>query len=212
MAGGADTRYPDRGLRHAGFLWIRKSLLSLPNRRGAGKRPMETITTTYLEMTDAAQLRAKTCGDPRFRILEATVKQWRFNRFLYEFIGEAWEWRAKLSWRDEQWRLYVEDAGLRTFVAYYDGALAGYFELSARDRDIEIAYFGLAPHFIGRGLGGPLLTRALEEAWALKPKRVWVHTCTLDHDAALANYRARGMVVYKTVTSQPNKPSACENE
>jgi GNAT superfamily N-acetyltransferase len=166
---------------------------------------MTAITTTYLEMTDAAQLCPRACADARFRILEATEKQWRFNRFLYVFIGSEWAWRDKLSWTDEQWRSYVEDDRLRTFVAYYDGSPAGYFELSEREQEVEIAYFGLAPSFIGRGFGGPLLTRAIEEAWKAGPTRVWVHTCNLDHDAALANYQARGMVVYKTETTLPNK-------
>lgn len=167
---------------------------------------MNTITTYCLEMTTAEQLRPKTCADPSFRILEATARQWQFNRFLYQFVGEKWAWKDKLVWTDAQWRAYVEDPKILTFVAYHDGSLAGYFELSARDQEVEIAYFGLVAPFIGRGLGGPLLTRTLQEAWKLAPKRVWVHTCTLDHEAALANYRARGMTVYKTETTQPNKP------
>jgi len=161
---------------------------------------MTAIITTYLEMTDVTRLRPRACSDTRFRVLAATVKQWRFNRFLYEFIGAQWGWRDKLSWSDEQWRSYVEDESTRTFVAYYEGAVAGYFELSERDQQVEIAIFGLAPSFIGRGFGGALLTRALEEAWTTKPARVWVHTCTLDHASALGNYEARGMVVYKTET------------
>jgi GNAT superfamily N-acetyltransferase len=164
---------------------------------------MTSITTYYLEMTNAEQLRAKTCTDPSFRILEATARQWQFNRFLYQFVGEKWAWKDKLVWTDEQWRAYGEDANLRTFVAYYDGSVAGYFELTTRDQEVEIAYFGLVAPFIGRGLGGPLLTRTLQEAWKRTPKRVWVHTCTLDHEAALANYQARGMTVYKTETNQP---------
>ena len=169
---------------------------------------MTPITTTYLEMTDIAQLRPRLCTDPRFRILEATERQWRFNRFMYEFVGSDWAWHDKLLWTDEQWRLYVEDEKLRTFVAYYDGSPAGYFELSQREQEVEIAYFGLAPSFMGRGLGGPLLTRAIEEAWRTRPHRVWVHTCNLDHEAALANYQARGMVVYRTETTWPHKPDA----
>ena len=78
--------------------------------------------------------------------------------------------------------------------------MAGYFELFEREHEVEIIYFGLAPSFIGKGFGGALLTRALEEAWRMNPNRVWVHTCTLDHAAALSNYKARGMVVYKTET------------
>ncbi len=166
---------------------------------------MTSIAITYLEMTDPKQLRPKDCADGRFRILEVTEQQWQFNRFLYEFIGAKWAWTDKLSWTDEQWRVYVEDDQLRTFVAYHDGTLAGYYELSERKQEIEIAYFGLSPIFIGRGFGGALLTRALEEAWRTKPSRVWVHTCTLDHAAARANYEARGMVVYKTETAWPNK-------
>lgn len=164
---------------------------------------MKPVTISYLEMLDPAQLRPRSCDDPRFRVLEATARQWRFNRFLYELVGAQWDWKDKLPWSEEQWRAYVEDERVRTFVAYYDGSLAGYFELARCGRDVEIVYFGLAPSFIGRGLGGPLLTRAIEEAWKGGTGRVWVHTCTLDHAAALANYQARGMVVYKTETVQP---------
>jgi GNAT superfamily N-acetyltransferase len=60
----------------------------------------------------------------------------------------------------------------------------------------------LLPAFVGRGLGGALLTSALEDAWKMQPPRVWVHTCTLDHPAALANYQARGMKIYKTETHE----------
>ena len=157
-----------------------------------------SITTIYLEMTDAAQLRPRTCADPRFRVMEATTRQWRYNRFLYEFIGADWAWRDKLSWTDDQWRAYVEDESLHTFVAYHDGSLAGYFELSHAGGEVEIAYFGLASSFIGKGFGGAFLTCALEEAWRMTPRRVWVHTCNLDHAFALKNYEDRGMVVYKT--------------
>ncbi len=156
------------------------------------------VTTVYLEMKARDQVRAKVSHDPRFRVLETSVRQWEFNRFLYAFVGGPWQWRDKLSWEDSRWRAYVNDNGLLTFVAYYDGSPAGYFELSKRDDEVEIAYFGLSPYFIGRGLGGPLLTCALERAWSLDPGRVWVHTCTLDHPAALQNYLARGMTIYRT--------------
>lgn len=161
---------------------------------------MTAVVTTYLEMTDRAKLQAKLLTDLQFRVLEATIPQWRLNRFLYELVGAAWSWRDKLTWTEAQWKSYVERENLRTFVASYGGALAGYFELLAQDMDVEIACFGLAPEFIGRGFGGPLLSRAIEEAWSIGPRRVWVHTCTLDHPAALVNYQARGMAIYKQET------------
>jgi RimJ/RimL family protein N-acetyltransferase len=161
------------------------------------------VLVTYLEMHAAAELRPKPCPDPAFRVAEARIKQWPVNRFLYAFIGGAWAWWEKLSWTDEQWRAYAEAERLRTWIASYAGAPAGYFELQRDDEDgVEIIYFGLAPAFIGRGLGGPLLTMALEAAWATQPTRVWVHTCTLDHPAALANYLARGMKPYRTEVEQ----------
>jgi hypothetical protein len=42
-----------------------------------------------------------------------------------------------------------------------------------------------------------LLTQAVLEAWRTAPSRVWLHTCSLDHPAALRNYQARGFEVYR---------------
>ena len=162
---------------------------------------MSAAPITYLQMLSAAELRPKRSEDARFSIRECTVKQWSFNRFLYFTVGEAWSWTEKGTWSDAQWQEYAESEYLRTFAAYYDGSPAGYFELyEDEQRDIEITYFGLMPAYYGRGFGGALLTAALEEAWKLQPGRVWVHTCTLDHAAAIPNYEARGMTIYKVET------------
>ncbi len=80
-----------------------------------------------------------------------------------------------------------------------DGESAGYFELQRHDDGaVEIVYFGLTPGFIGRGLGGMMLTRAVREAWDMDATRVWLHTCTLDSERALPGYKARGFREYKT--------------
>jgi GNAT superfamily N-acetyltransferase len=158
---------------------------------------MSPLVTTYLEMRSPEQLRPK-CADTRFQVREETQSDWRFNRDLYFAVGEQWEWIDKRSWTDEQWKQYAAAPELRTFSAYYDEVVAGYYELR-RDTEggVEIAYFGLLAEFIGRGWGGALLTNAIEEAWRMWPKRVWVHTCNRDHPQALANYQARGMIIYK---------------
>ena len=157
------------------------------------------LITTYLEMRSADQLWPKR-ADSRFQIREETKGDWQLNRDLYFRVGEQWAWIDKRSWTDDQWREYATAPGMRTFAGYYDDVLTGYYELR-RDtgREIEIAYFGLLPEWIGRGLGGALLTSAVESAWRMEPNpsRVWVHTCNRDHPQALANYQARGMVVYK---------------
>jgi GNAT superfamily N-acetyltransferase len=164
----------------------------------------EPLITTYLEMRSQDQLRPMR-ADVRFQIHEKTERDWRFNRDLYFRVGEQWDWVDKRSWTDDQWKAYATAPELRTFAGYCDDVLAGYYELR-RDGEggIEIAYFGLLPEWIGRGLGGALLTSAIERAWGMgpNPSRVWVHTCNRDHPQALANYQARGMIVYK-VEEQP---------
>lgn len=164
---------------------------------------MQTVPIiTYLEMLSPAELRPKYCGDARFSVRECTVKQWQFNRFLYFTVGESWNWTGKRGWTDEQWREYAESDLLRTFAAYYDGSPAGFYELHQTDKtEVEIRIFGLLPAFYGRGFGGALLTSALEDAWKMRPARVWVHTCTDDHPAALRNYQARGLKIYKVEQS-----------
>jgi len=89
------------------------------------------------------------------------------------------------------------------------GSPAGYFELERHsDGSVEVAYFGLLPEFIGRGLGKHLLTVAVETAWSLDARRVWLHTCTLDDPAALPNYQARGFRPFKEEVYETDVPSA----
>lgn len=161
---------------------------------------MTEVTVWYLDQTSPDQLRRS--PDPGgIRVEETVVPQYLFNRFLYQLVGGPWHWTDKLSWTDEQWKQYAERDTLRTWAAWVDGSPAGYFELEKRgDGSVEICYFGLAEPFVGRGLGGFLLTRAVEEAWAWHASRVTVNTCSLDHPAALANYRARGFELYRTLT------------
>ena len=159
------------------------------------------LITTYLEMRSPNQLRPKR-ADIRFQVREKRNRDWRFNRDLYFCVGDQWDWIDKRPWTDARWKEYATAPELRTFAGYYDDALVGYYELRQdKEHGVEIAYFGLLPQFIGRGLGGVLLTSAIEEAWALcggsVPSSVWLHTCNRDHPQALANYQARGMVVYK---------------
>ena len=155
------------------------------------------MVTTYLEMRSPEQLRPKR-ADERFQVREKADDDWRFNREMYFRVGEHWRWIDKQPWMDDEWREWTQQ--VQTFAAYSDDQIAGYYELRQDDKGgVEIAYFGLLPEFIGRGLGGALLTSAIEQAWKMAPvlERVWVHTCNRDHPQALANYQARGMSIYK---------------
>ena len=163
---------------------------------------MAEVTVWYLQQDEPAQLQP--ASDPGgLDIREAKVRQWRVNRFLYELVGGPWQWVDKLPWGEQQWREYAERESLRTWIAHVEGSPAGYFELEKRDDgSVEICYFGLAEPFFGKGLGGFLLTRAIEEAWGWGASRVTVNTCSLDHPAALSNYQARGFNLLRTETRQ----------
>lgn len=158
------------------------------------------MTTLPRRRSEPGTRRLETGG---FEVRELTQRDWRFNREMYFKVGEQWKWIDKRPWRDVQWQEWANDPNLRTFAGYSNEALVGYYELHREADEVGIAYFGLLPEFIGRGLGGALLTSAIETAWAWEPtpSRVWVHTCNRDHPNALANYQARGFKIYKTVTS-----------
>ncbi len=91
-----------------------------------------------------------------------------------------------------------------TFSPVVEGAPAGYVELdrASAEPGTEVAYFGIIPAFHGRGFGRHLLSVGVQRAFDDGAERVWVHTCTLDGPYALANYRARGFVEYRTTTHQ----------
>jgi GNAT superfamily N-acetyltransferase len=165
------------------------------------------VITSYVEMTDPAQLcPARENGELEIRRAELPCPE--LNRFLYTAVGGDWYWIDRLSWSYERWLAWLDRPELQTWVGYHRGTPAGYFELEHMpETGVEIAYFGLLPQFVGRGLGGQLLTAAVRRAWEQKPRRVWLHTCTLDHPQALANYQARGFVLYKQEESFKELPA-----
>ncbi|HYW70336.1 MAG TPA: GNAT family N-acetyltransferase [Pyrinomonadaceae bacterium] len=159
------------------------------------------VTRTYLEMRAPAELRAARANDPSIQIEPQLNCPVDLFRFLYREVGRNYHWTDRLPWSDEQIATYLQQPGVSLWVMKYDGEIAGYFELKREDDgSTEIAYFGLMPQFIGRGLGKHLLSCAVEQAWADGAARVWLHTCTDDDPAALPNYLKRGFKPFKTKT------------
>lgn len=159
----------------------------------AGESAASPATIFHLEMRDRSEFRPSV-GPSGLSVEPVNPPDPEKNRELYRTVGGDWQWTDKLAWSGEDWRKYVCRDSLRTYTGSVDGKEIGYFELESQDGgNVEIAYFGLLPGYIGRGLGGALLSSAIELAWGLPDtRRVWVHTCTLDHEHALANYLKRG--------------------
>ena len=155
---------------------------------------------TYLEMRDRAQLRPGQAPPvPAVRIEQVHDCPPSFWRYLYTEVGAKYHWHDRLSWTDEHIARYLADPALSLHVMWVSGAPAGYFELRVdADRSVEIVYFGLLDQFTGRGLGAYMLTHAVTTAWDTGALRVWLHTNTLDHPAALPNYLKRGFAITRT--------------
>ena len=155
-------------------------------------------TRTYLEMRDPSELRPAPWPEPGARVDELRECPPSFWLYLYSEVGRAYHWTDRLGWTNEEIAAYLADPAIRLWLLTVDATPAGYFELRRdAERAIEIAYFGLLPEFVGRGLGKALLSAAAAEAWRAEPSRVWLHTSTLDHPAALPNYLARGFKIFK---------------
>jgi len=146
-------------------------------------------------------------GSAQFDLVRAEIPCPELNRFLYTAVGAEWWWYDRLPWNRARWLEYLDRPELETWVAYVSGTPAGYFELERQDEgNVELVAFGLLPRFIGKGLGRPLLTAAISRAWDMGARRVWVHTCDLDHPRALANYQARGFEVFRVQTEVERLP------
>ena len=169
--------------------------------------PLRPVTTWYLEMRDRAAHARAPSPDPAASLVRAEIPSPALNRFLYTSVGGDWHWVDRLPWTWAQWMNWLDTPDVQTWVLYLRGTPAGYCELQRQAAgDVEIAYFGLLPQFTGRGLGKYLLSETIERAWDMGAQRVWVHTCSLDHASALANYKARGMTQYKEVTVMKDVP------
>lgn len=122
----------------------------------------------------------------------------RFYRFLYNGVGGDWTWVSRRIMDDKALGAVLSRPGAEYYLLQVDGEPAGFCELERNDngQDVELSYFGLLPDFIGLGIGRYFINAAIDLAWKPATKRVWVHTCDLDHPRALGNYQRAGFVPY----------------
>jgi len=151
---------------------------------------------TFLEMRCRPEIEIPPSTLSLRAISVPTVEQYRD---LFCLIGARWLWFSRLIMEDSELEAIIRDRNVEVFEAVdSDGRTVGMLELDFREAGAcELAFVGLIPELSGRGHGRWLLAEAISRAWRHGVARVHVHTCSLDHPAALAAYRREGFTPYK---------------
>jgi GNAT superfamily N-acetyltransferase len=155
------------------------------------------VTVYYLEML-ASPHRSVPATRDGLTVLHVPSPSVPYYRSLYNAVGKDFYWLSRRKMSDEALAAIIGDPRNELHVLHVDGAPAGFAELDRRQsQEVELVQFGLLPNFIGQGFGKWFLQWTIDKAWSYEPTRIWLHTCTLDHAAALPNYLKAGFVLFK---------------
>ena len=151
---------------------------------------------TYLEMRSPPDSEVPTSPLSLHRI---EVPEPEHYRALFRLIGAPWLWFSRLIIDDAHLAGIIQHPKVGLYAVLDEsGAEIGMLELDFREPgECELAFIGLIPELSGKGHGRWLLAEAVRRAWREGVERVHVHTCSLDHPAALAAYRRAGFTPYK---------------
>ena len=157
------------------------------------------IERNFLEINSIKDLKDSNNSPDGYKIEIVDPTNFQINKFFYRNVGKKHNWIDRLVWTERQWIQYTSDEKVKTYVLKRHEDLAGYFELISHldKKEVEIAYLGLLEEYQNKRLGSYLLSSAIKNSFRENPKRVWAHTCSLDHKNALKNYIFRGMKIFK---------------
>ena len=158
------------------------------------------IKRNYLEIKSINELVDSKKPAINLILNKVNPPDFQLNKFFYKEIGKKYKWVDRLVWSDRKWSDYLNSTNVRTYVLKQSEDLVGFFEqIFYNDKlESEIAYFGILEEYFGKKFGAYLLSEAIKKSFYDGSKRVWVHTCSLDHKHALKNYLSRGMKIYKS--------------
>lgn len=146
---------------------------------------------THVEMTARPSPRADPVGAWSVRHVETPPLDW--YRDLYRRVGEDWLWTSRMRMPDAELSAIIQSPSVEIHALSHEGRDEGLLEMDFREPgQCEIVSFGLTAKLVGTGAGRWLMNRAQEIAWSHPITRLWLHTCTLDHPAALAFYQRSG--------------------
>lgn len=153
---------------------------------------------THLEMRAQPELRPAPGGAGLpIRRVEAPTPRWYRDLFL-RVGGQDWLWFSRMGMGDAELSAILSDPKVHVYAVEKDGQAEGLLELDFRvPGACELAYFGLTPALVGKGMGRALMNFAIESAWSAPITRFHVHTCTLDSPQALGFYIRSGFTPYR---------------
>jgi len=153
----------------------------------------------FQEINSIKDLKFSKCLEKNLSIKKEININKDLPKFLYKEVGKDYNWNDRLCWSDDDWVRLISNSNYELYTIFKNKDLVGYYELIFDEhKDFEIAYFGIFKDYFGKKIGGYLLSHAIENSFNKGAKRVWVHTCTLDHPNALKNYMTRGMKIFKS--------------
>ncbi len=160
---------------------------------------------THLEMTARPAPRPDPAGAWSLRRVDNPGLDWFRN--LYRRVGEEWLWFSRIRMPDAELAARLHAPQFEVYALVDDGLDEGFLELDFRESgQCEIGMFGVTPKLVGTGAGRWLMRRALDIAWSRPVERVWLHTCTFDHPAALAFYQRSGFRAFRRQVEVADDP------
>jgi GNAT superfamily N-acetyltransferase len=126
-------------------------------------------------------------------------KDFNINKFFYKQIGVDHYWRDRLIWSDKEWIKYISNINFETWIIKKKDNLIGFYEQEFHPdlNEVELINMGILKEYRGEKYGSILLKHSIKNAIKFKPNRAWVHTCSLDHEFALHNYKSKGFKIFK---------------
>jgi len=160
--------------------------------------PDDQLATVATSLEMRERPRPRPLPSSPFRLVPWPAPASEKYRALFRRVGAPWLWFSRLVMDEARLRSLLDDPRIQVYAAVdRAGIEIGMIELDFRtEKTCELSYFGLIPELAGKGHGNWLMAHALALGWAKGVERLWVHTCTLDHPAALGFYRRHGFVPY----------------
>jgi GNAT superfamily N-acetyltransferase len=160
---------------------------------------------THLEMTERSALSPLPPGPWTLRKVDHPDLAW--YRDLYSRVGEEWLWFSRIRATDENLAARLHHPLVETHALVADGGDEGLLELDFRvPETCEIGMFGVTAKLVGTGAAHWLMSHALQLAWSRPIKRLWLHTCTYDHPAAVPFYQRAGFRAFRRQVEVEDDP------